>query len=168
MKLLKAFYWPFKRHTIFRIICSQAWATSAMLKVTMHWNGALVEARHHHKHLVFSAQHPFATDFFLKCDRTLSIKMHFGKVLVANTTACCQECTGFIVWIIFWTNGKWNWKTHIFWYSMATQWVLGQWISIIIYFQTPCKLSKFTIRDMPFETILSHWLIREGKLTVHR
>ena len=35
-------------------------------QVTVHWNGGLVEDRHHHKHLVFSAQHTFATDFFLK------------------------------------------------------------------------------------------------------
>ena len=26
----------------------------------------LVEARHHHKHPVFSTQHSFATDFYLK------------------------------------------------------------------------------------------------------
>ena len=34
--------------------------------VTMHRKGGLVEARHHHKHHVFSALHICATDFFLK------------------------------------------------------------------------------------------------------
>ena len=32
----------------------------------MHWNGGLVEARHNHKHHVFSAQHTCATVFFFK------------------------------------------------------------------------------------------------------
>ena len=32
----------------------------------MHWNDGLVEARHHHVIRVFSAQHTYATDFFLK------------------------------------------------------------------------------------------------------
>ena len=32
----------------------------------MHWNGGLVEARHHHVTRVLSAQHTNATDFFLK------------------------------------------------------------------------------------------------------
>ena len=32
----------------------------------MHWNGGLVEARHHHESRVLSAQLTCATDFFLK------------------------------------------------------------------------------------------------------
>ena len=32
----------------------------------MHWNGGFVEARHHHVSRVLSAQHTYATDFFLK------------------------------------------------------------------------------------------------------
>ena len=32
----------------------------------MHWNGGLVEARHHHVNSVFSAQHTYTTDFSLK------------------------------------------------------------------------------------------------------
>ena len=32
----------------------------------MHWNGAPVEARHHHMRHVFSAQQTYATNFFLK------------------------------------------------------------------------------------------------------
>ena len=32
----------------------------------MHWNGALVEARHRHVHHVFPTQQTYATDFFLK------------------------------------------------------------------------------------------------------
>ena len=32
----------------------------------MDWNGARVEARHHHMSRVLSAQHTYATDFFLK------------------------------------------------------------------------------------------------------
>ena len=32
----------------------------------MHWNGGLVEARHHHVNRVFSAQDTNATDFLMK------------------------------------------------------------------------------------------------------
>ena len=32
----------------------------------MLWNVGLVEAHHHHVSRVLSAQHPYATDFFLK------------------------------------------------------------------------------------------------------
>ena len=32
----------------------------------MHWNGGLVEARHHHESRELSAQHTYATDFFLE------------------------------------------------------------------------------------------------------
>ena len=32
----------------------------------LHWNGGLVEVRHHHMHHVFRAQHTCATDFYLK------------------------------------------------------------------------------------------------------
>ena len=35
-------------------------------KVAMHWNGGLVEARHHHESRVLSAQRTYATNFFLK------------------------------------------------------------------------------------------------------
>ena len=32
----------------------------------MHWNGGLVEARHHHVNRMLSALHTYATDIFLK------------------------------------------------------------------------------------------------------
>ena len=32
LKLSKTFYWPFKRHTIFKNICSEAWPASATLQ----------------------------------------------------------------------------------------------------------------------------------------
>ena len=48
-------------------------------KVTMHWNGGLVEARHPNMHCVFSIQHTCATDFFLKVWYDSIEKCFFSK-----------------------------------------------------------------------------------------
>ena len=67
-------YWNYWRNFIGHLNDKQYSKTSVLRydqlarrwQVTMHCNGGLVEARHHHKHLVFSAQHTFATDYFLR------------------------------------------------------------------------------------------------------
>ena len=51
---------------MFKIISSEVYLASAPWLGSMHWNGALVEARHHHESHVLYAQHTYATDFFLK------------------------------------------------------------------------------------------------------
>ena len=45
--------------------------------VAMHWNGDLVEARHHHVSRVLSAQHTYAIDFFLETVMQFHCKIHF-------------------------------------------------------------------------------------------
>ena len=45
----------------------------------MHWNGGLVEARHHPMSRELSAQHTYATDFFLKLWHDSIVKCILGN-----------------------------------------------------------------------------------------
>ena len=90
LKLLKAFYWPFKRHTYLESSAPRNGQQVRREQVTMHWNVGLVEARHHHRHLVFSDQHSLSIGFTWKCDTTLS-KMCFLECFVANTIPSRQN-----------------------------------------------------------------------------
>ena len=145
----------------------------------MHWNGGLVEARHNHKHQMFSTQQTCATDFFLnmwydsieKCffldnlwwqilpqaakivhkHISSSGELHGLSFCIANVAIY----TGFIVWT-FWMNGKWNWKTHIFDRVLQHNIFLNKRIWIIRCFQTNCQLSKFIIRTCPSNQNLPH------------
>ena len=71
-------------------------------QIAMHWNGGLVEARHNHKRQVFSAQHTYATDFFLHLWYDSIEKCFFGEFLVANIARTCQKYawTYFVSWQI--------------------------------------------------------------------
>ena len=51
VKLLKAFYWPFKWHTILNTSVLMHDQRAKSCKVTKHWNGGLVESHHHHTHI---------------------------------------------------------------------------------------------------------------------
>ena len=58
----------------------------------MHWNGGLVETRHHHVSRVLSAQHTYATDFFFKLwydSNAKCILQNFSRKLFAQAIHKC-------------------------------------------------------------------------------
>ena len=68
----------------------------------MHWNDGLVEARHHHVNHVISAQHTYATDFFLKLwyDSIVKCILHnFSRKILAQAVKNMHDNI-FILWQI--------------------------------------------------------------------
>ena len=68
----------------------------------MPLNGDLVEARHHHVSRVFSAQHTYATDFFLKLWYDSIVKCildNFPRNILAQAVKNVHEHI-FILWKI--------------------------------------------------------------------
>ena len=60
----------------------------------MHWNGGLVEARHHHVSRLLSAQHIYATDFFLKLWYDSVVKYilnNFSRNILAQAVKNVQD-----------------------------------------------------------------------------
>ena len=60
----------------------------------MHWNGGLVEARHHHVSRLLSAQHTYATDFFLKLWYDSVVKYilnNFSRNILAQAVKNVQD-----------------------------------------------------------------------------
>ena len=145
----------------------------------MHWNGGLVEARHNHKHQVFSRQHTCATVFFLKmwydsvafwrifgfkyCPEPENIYKTIFH-LVANKPICIgylsvwqtlQHVQGLLSELYFERMGSKIEKHKVFNRVLQHRIFLNKWIWIIRCFLTHCELPKFTIQDMPFKTKLT-------------
>ena len=84
LKLSKTFYWPFKRHTIFKNICSEAWPASA----TLQSNNCRGPPPQH-------ACYPLCTHvlptFSWKCDTTQSKNAFIENFLVGSTATSRQK-----------------------------------------------------------------------------
>ena len=69
-----------------------------------------------------------------------------SRIKLIAQAFCCMPyfvtCSEFVVWSIFWTNGKLNWKR-----TNSVKRVFDERIWIIKYLQTHCHLSKFTKHD---------------------
>ena len=66
----------------------------------MHWNGGLVEARHHHVSFMLNSQHTYAADFFLKLWYDSIVKCildNFSRKIVAQAVKNMHDHI-FILW----------------------------------------------------------------------
>ena len=93
-KLLKAFYWPFKLHTIFKNICSEAWPPSATLlsNSALKWWPCWVRFVTITNTICSSFSPPVPPIFSEKCDTILLTNAFFSNFLEKNQHKPQNRC----------------------------------------------------------------------------